>query len=605
MSQMVVSGELEPKRRNASVGKPKRKHHLAACSSCKKKRKRCDGAYPVCLGCAMRRIECTVYDHTIQRVIPRNYIQTLEERIVALEKNQAKTASRPSSPGLGPAQLETAQLEAAQLETGSLAQSDELLVFSDCVSVVQALANPMDLFEKKELRVSIPPFSKPSHEDSEMYLSIYHRQVHIQYPLLDWSWTQNACRQVINTDSQDTEHLFFLYIVCAIGAQLMRKTTFARMYYKKSIEYFGSIIDSESLSTVQAYLLIVIYALNTPNASTIWQTLGLAVRAAVALGLHRRPYRQENMELKSRVFWSAYCLDRLAGVVFGRPFAISDEDIDMPFPKETPETTAALHMVRLRRVQSSICNFLNRPVLGMEESAVDLARVEMTLQLNEWMSSFSQVPLLIPLVDALDWVKFLYNYLMMILLRPVVLEVLKLRRQASLRTLEWFRVFAHSALAICTCYRDFHVKGSMNYSWLAMHCIFVAGLSFLYCLWLDFSAQVLDWVQNPLINNTITACSEVLSEFVERFPEAEPFRNTFERVSLAVMSKIEDKHDSLGHKNSIDTVVSMGVAEYLGLEAIKLDPSRELDTTMWEFLDSTGDKFLRVIFNELEIFSST
>jgi Fungal specific transcription factor domain len=62
--------------------------------------------------------------------------------------------------------------------------------------------------------------------------------------------------------------------------------------------------------------------------------VGVAMRICIDLGIHRRstslvkPNFKE--EMRKRIFWSCYCLDRQVSIPIGRPFAISDHDIDTP-----------------------------------------------------------------------------------------------------------------------------------------------------------------------------------------------------------------------------------------------------------------------------------
>lgn len=62
---------------------------------------------------------------------------------------------------------------------------------------------------------------------------------------------------------------------------------------------------------------------------------GLALRQCIELGFHRNPRRLRarrnslELEMQKRLFWISYALDRCAAVTLGRPFGISDSDIDL------------------------------------------------------------------------------------------------------------------------------------------------------------------------------------------------------------------------------------------------------------------------------------
>ena len=70
-----------------------------------------------------------------------------------------------------------------------------------------------------------------------------------------------------------------------------------------------------------------------------WRTIGLAGRAAIDLGLHRREtysmrFSDNEQRLRaSQLFWSIYALDRRWSFSTGRSFAIPECDIDLDLPK--------------------------------------------------------------------------------------------------------------------------------------------------------------------------------------------------------------------------------------------------------------------------------
>lgn len=78
-----------------------------------------------------------------------------------------------------------------------------------------------------------------------------------------------------------------------------------------------------------------------------WRTIGLAGRAAIELGLHRRETYSmrfsdnEQCLRASQIFWSIYILDRRSSFGTGRSFAIPECDVDLDLPK--PVSTSSCH----------------------------------------------------------------------------------------------------------------------------------------------------------------------------------------------------------------------------------------------------------------------
>jgi Fungal specific transcription factor domain len=97
-----------------------------------------------------------------------------------------------------------------------------------------------------------------------------------------------------------------------------------------------------ALETIQVRLGICLFLLSSSRANQCWYMFGTTMQLVTALGLHRRQLSKTtrggpayvDQELRKRIFWSAYTLDKYLSVMFGRPRLLSDEDIDQDFPDE-------------------------------------------------------------------------------------------------------------------------------------------------------------------------------------------------------------------------------------------------------------------------------
>ncbi|KAL4895443.1 fungal-specific transcription factor domain-containing protein [Aspergillus ambiguus] len=97
------------------------------------------------------------------------------------------------------------------------------------------------------------------------------------------------------------------------------------------------------LETVQARLGQCLYLLSSSRANECWYAFGTALQLVTALGLHRKcpakvskngNHSYLERELRKRIFWSAYTLDKYLSVMFGRPRLLHDEDTDQELPDE-------------------------------------------------------------------------------------------------------------------------------------------------------------------------------------------------------------------------------------------------------------------------------
>ncbi|KAJ5917000.1 hypothetical protein N7504_001015 [Penicillium tannophilum] len=96
------------------------------------------------------------------------------------------------------------------------------------------------------------------------------------------------------------------------------------------------------LETIQVRLIQCLYLLSSSRANECWYSFGTALQVVTALGLHRKwPAKMPKngcssleLELRKRIFWSVYTLDKYLSIMFGRPRLLHDEDIDQELPNE-------------------------------------------------------------------------------------------------------------------------------------------------------------------------------------------------------------------------------------------------------------------------------
>lgn len=102
------------------------------------------------------------------------------------------------------------------------------------------------------------------------------------------------------------------------------------IFYKRASELCGELAKQViGLETVNYLLLVTFYCQGSQRSVQAWNVLGLAVRSAMALGLHsplpRGPTTDWQAEYRHRTWLVLYCLDKVLSVAFGRPVCIPDE----------------------------------------------------------------------------------------------------------------------------------------------------------------------------------------------------------------------------------------------------------------------------------------
>ena len=95
------------------------------------------------------------------------------------------------------------------------------------------------------------------------------------------------------------------------------------------------ITDCRDLDSLQAVIFMVIFLQCSARLSTCYTHIGIALRSAIRMGLHRSlPTHFDPIERESRkrVFWSIRTMDIYVATLLGLPKSLSDKDIDQDLP---------------------------------------------------------------------------------------------------------------------------------------------------------------------------------------------------------------------------------------------------------------------------------
>ncbi|OJD16832.1 hypothetical protein AJ78_03022 [Emergomyces pasteurianus Ep9510] len=137
-----------------------------------------------------------------------------------------------------------------------------------------------------------------------------------------------------------------LNTVLALGAWTIGDDTvdIHETFYNEANRYLQdvSVFEMGNLACVQAFLLLSNYTQKRNKPNTGWNYLGLAIRMALSLGLHKE-FPEWNIsllqrEMRRRVWWGTFIFDSGASITFGRPILLPDATImDAKQVKNIPE----------------------------------------------------------------------------------------------------------------------------------------------------------------------------------------------------------------------------------------------------------------------------
>ena len=438
-------------------------------------------------------------------------------------------------------------------------------------------------------RQSAQPVPFPKKEVAERLLEVYFQQANPQFPILHrptfdgvfgrvWGRIEKGVPQ--GEEVQQAADLYFCNMCFAIAAAMSTSTdNLPERYHATAMKYVDNLFSSISMSNdrlagLKAVLLLGVYSMMRPAAPGVWYVLGTALRLAVDLGLHQENTpRAEKLwdplalDERRRLFWCTYSVDRQVCVYLGRPFGISDDAVKTPFPLDVNDEriTAAgilpklpgqvssrkisLHMFQIRRLQSEIQRVLyqNSQIPRSFQSLEDW-RHDMEGRLQSWAECSPKSQSDAGCGYNLGFIDLNYQQTRLLLygLSPAV----------PVPSQEAFEIIAEAGGNILNTYRHLHRKNSINYTWLACHNLFMAGIhppssssppsltlppagtSYMCALWHSPTLRLSIPISH--IHASTLSTLEIFASMTSRCPAAQSCHDVFKSLASATLQLFAD-----------------------------------------------------------------
>ncbi|EME42010.1 hypothetical protein DOTSEDRAFT_174788 [Dothistroma septosporum NZE10] len=564
----------------------KRTRNAIACQRCKSRKQKCSGQIPKCFSCVNSGSNCeyevwasSAHSHMLyQRALQR--IEELESLLMSSDSNDRPVDKHqtPSLKRTRPKYPETT-LESG-VENSECSENVESFVeiFRDLsleaaggytnIASNFTMARMLDSMvkgnEAKMSKSSSPengtyevgsttdlPLESIPAEVADRALYGFFRHIFTLWPVLSTSfiWELHTNR----ADLSDPFELAALHLIYGNGGRYLETTGEhgdfrSEVHYAHALTLLEQVLQLNDIRSVQMLLLCAIYGLRAPRGPGPWVFVGMAMRISIELGLHRRIQAlgyadAQAEELRRCVFWSCYCLDRQTSIILGRPFAISDRDIDAEFPTgvghrnncstatrddsgQPSSVELFLHICNLRRIESRI----QQEIYRVDRPGPFIFEIESFIsELEAWKANIpydAQVAQPTS-INAFDYYMVYYYKTVRFLLHPHILS--------PQPDLSYMQLCIEACEGICQTYKRLHHNITVGFSLMALHSVFFAGLTMLYCSWMR-PREIFQLRNIGYLN----ACSIVLYVIAERWPHATRYRDLFELLKDAVSEAIEE-----------------------------------------------------------------
>ncbi|KAL5343098.1 PrpF protein-domain-containing protein [Aspergillus crustosus] len=286
-------------------------------------------------------------------------------------------------------------------------------------------------------------------------------------------------------------------------------------YRERVRELLVGALDCSNITTIQALLIMTnsLFALGDER-SAAWLYAGLAFRMLTDLGMHvdltsLNRFSDEDLEIRRRVFWAAFVVDKIQSLYQGRPVSLKETDalvpikfLDtyeelehwQPFAHSTPardypgtpaySTSTFTFLCKLSLTMSDIlsCIYTER---SFDQSPAELARMldHLQLRLDQWQASLPEhlrfdpwkthsLAFPPPHVSSLH---AMHNVLVILLHRPFVADG-HLYNTSRAISVDSFKKCASAASNISTLLRAYHRAFSIRQApYLISYATYVAA----------------------------------------------------------------------------------------------------------------------------------
>ncbi|KAH8176593.1 fungal specific transcription factor domain-containing protein [Sarocladium implicatum] len=615
-----------------------------ACARCQRRKIKCGGEIPACKNCENAGVACVDGESAKLRDLPRSYIGGLQSRVKWLESiirercpdidlTEGPTVAGSSSPGLAnaptaideatlspetslpPVSTDLVNANSNPMLGGTNALSHEIGLVSLGTNEDQRYIGPSSGFFLARVMLTKPtsnnagvslgrddalprelveavhgPLPLPSREAALKMIEPYFEYIHPQYPILHRPTFESMLSSVYEDDVSDHTILFQVKMVLAIGATVVSSRSKARIpgesYCLAAMEHFEHLNVENSLQGLQGLVLLFVFTIHNPYMRlNVWYLNYQCIAALLDIGLQRNITVQSGIslleqEIRARVFWVIFMLDRQIATMMGRPIGIRDEACELRFPEgyddivlspgssvpvgEAPtgisQMAYSVHLFRLAKLNSEIKYVANSVVSGSPNYAYPAI-----VDIKEWQRSMlhqlDQWALAIPKDGDAGTFMYLncqirYHCLRMVLLRPSP-NIPKAETDSLVKCHE----SARSALRLMD---RMYRKNCLTHSWFTFYSLVLSTLTMLYCI--KTVPEVSRNVRLEVLMMDLGSAMSMLSATGEHWSGAKRSRDILDELGKSTVRWLQSAPQ--GNDNMVNVTVAQqqtGVAPNQGL----------------------------------------
>ncbi|KAJ4307223.1 hypothetical protein N0V88_000602 [Collariella sp. IMI 366227] len=326
-----------------------------SCDACRERKVKCDATETTsCSECSSRGVKCQFTKETNRRMSSIKQVQDMEKQMNQFKRENTALRGMLQEKNCRQLDMDVDGVEQLPLQLPEIdlppkrkkrpaGVHDLARARSNLRSFSRGIWKPPAPYrqpaapELRDYQQMLPP-----RQTTDALLRAFYTTSHSMTPILHWTSftaTIDGLYRPGNPLRVSQAFISVFFGVLTVGRLFTSENDHTRGYpATQLLETARSLIDPWSndfeLDNARALVLVTI-ALNELNLkSAAWAWLGCTVRVAQDLGLYTEPMAASYLEaeMRKRVWWTIYILDRSLAIDLGRPMQINDSDCDVSLP---------------------------------------------------------------------------------------------------------------------------------------------------------------------------------------------------------------------------------------------------------------------------------
>lgn len=588
----------------------KRMRTTNACARCYQRKIKCDRARPSCSSCVLVDSDCQGFNPSTNTVLPRSITRYLRDCILqkGLESNRSmpmvevddQLGSLPNSlqapTARGPHATTTVDTT-TRLDVFDDAPFSHLLVTNESESSLHfpfeafvLCPSPLPLSTRTaapNTRVSgntrtpylmsmfktcDTPMQKIPRDIALRLTTNYNEKILPIFPCFNAESIWGHFNRVYE-DSSGTRDKYSTYVVSMIIAisiatsidnNVAKITKLTQQNFAIAAANMNTWLKEPSVRALQAVLLLIQYGFMLPEAVDVRRLVALAMSLVVDLGLHLEPVEGNirprpmsidgdvHPELRRRIFWVAYDMDRSICTTYHESPHLSEDVITVGLPSDemikigsaqlpSSKRSLILTIALTRQIQGEIFKVnwqCQNPTIGLDTNFnTDAEHLRWTQNMEEkvhsWMNAVisSQPELPIP-----SWIAQVVAYRMVSLHRPCP-------RRPNPPAESLLKCF-EAAKQDAECFLDLLQTSCMRFTFYAVHQGFECAMAMLYALQ-HGKAHIAAKYSNREVFGSVHQYSSLFLILTRYWPAAARCSDIFEHLKNRVLAQFMDPESGI------------------------------------------------------------